>query len=289
MIFRILSLLPQGLIYFIGDVLGLIVFKVFGYRRKVIEENLRICFPEFTDKEVRRTANEFGRQFFQVLSETICSYRFKEEDWKEHIVVEQAKKVKDYIREGKTVLVTYGHMTNWEWPLVSIGSLLNIPSEFLYKPLENKAVNKTLLEFREKHGAKGLPKDSAIRYILKNRDKPRLIGLVGDQTPSIGFEKRWLDFMGKETAFYMGLEKIAVATQSPVFFLEVMRTGRGQYHYTFNEIATPPYEKGHTGIIETYVKCLEENIRKQPGSYLWSHRRWKYTRKQDEEHVPVWD
>ena len=280
MIFRIIATLPQWLVYLLADFLWFWVFKVFGYRRKIIQGNIRSCFPEFSEIKVKRVSNEFGRQFLHVLGEAIFAYKFTEEDWKERIVIEGAKKLKDYLKNNQTVLLTYGHMTNWEWPLVSMGSVLKIPSEFLYKPMENSSVDKTLLEFREKHGAKGLPKDAAIRHILTHKDEPRLIGMVSDQVPSKGTEKVWLNFMGRETAFYTGLEKIATATQSPVFFLDVLRTGRGKYHYKLTEIASPPYEKNHGGIIERYASCLEENIRKQPSGYLWSHRRWKYTRDQ---------
>jgi len=286
MIFKIIASLPPRLIYAITDFLWFFAFKVFGYRRKVIEGNIRTCFPEFTEAEVKKTSRAFGRQFLQVLGEAIFAYRFKAKDWEERIVVENAGKIKDYIKNNQTVLVAYGHMTNWEWPLVSIGSLLNIQTEFLYKPLENKSLDKTMLEIREKHGAKGLAKDTAIRHILRNKNQPKLIGIVGDQMPVIWYEKQWLSFFGKETAFYTGIEKIAVATQSPVFFLEVIREERGKYHFSFKEIATPPYEKGHTGIIKAYAECLEQNIRKQPAGYLWSHKRWKYTRKEDEEHIP---
>lgn len=280
MIFRIIAILPRWLVYVLADLAWFFVFKIFGYRRKVVSENIASCFPELSSAEVRKTSNQFGRQFVHVLGEAIFAYRFKEKDWKDRILIEDARKLKEYLRNNYTVLLAYGHMTNWEWPLVSIGSLLNIETEFLYKPMKNSMVDETLLEFREKHGAKGLPKDSAIRHILKNKDKPRLIGMVADQIPSMGAEKQWLNFMGRETAFYTGLEKIAIATQSPVFFLEVVRTERGRYHYSFKEIATPPYSKDHTGIIEKYAACLEENIRKQPFGYLWSHKRWKYTKEQ---------
>lgn len=281
MIFRVIASLPRWLVYVIADFLWFWGYKVFGYRRKVIQGNISSCFPEFSREQVKKTSSAFARQFFHVLGEAIFSYKFTEQDWKDRIVIENARKVKEYLKNNQTVLLAYGHMTNWEWPLVSVGSILKIPSEFLFKPMENSSVDKTLLEFREKHGAKGLPKDSAIRHILRHKNQPRLIGMVGDQIPAKGTDKVWLNFMGKETAFYTGLEKIAVATQSPVFFLEVMRTGRGKYQYTFKEIDSPPYAKDHSGIIEKYAASIEENIRMQPEGYLWSHKRWKYTKAED--------
>ncbi len=281
MIFRIIASLPRWLVYIIADIIWFWVFKVFGYRRKVIFRNIRSCFPELSEKEIKRVWSEFGRQFFHVLGEAIFAYKFKLEDWKERIIIEDSDKLKEYLKNNRTVLLTYGHMSNWEWPLVSLSSLLKLETEFLYKPMEKDAVDKTLLEFRQKHGAKGLAKDSAIRHILKHKDRPKMIGMVADQLPSIGTEKRWLEFFGIDTAFYTGIEKIAIATQSPVFFLDIVRTGRGNYRYSFKEIAAPPYEKGHKGIVEKYAECLEENIRKAPSNYLWSHKRWKYTKEQD--------
>ncbi len=281
MIFRIIAALPRWLIYLIADFLWFWGFKVFGYRRKVVRENIRSCFPEFTEAELKKVWSDFGRQFLHVFGEAIFCYHFTQEDWNERIIVENSRNVKEYLKEDKAVLIVYGHMTNWEWPMVSLGEVLGVPTEFLYRPMENDAVDKTLLKFREKHGGKGLHKDKAIRHILKNRGTPRVIGLVADQVPSLGTEKRWLNFFGKETAFYVGVEKIALATQSPVFFLEVLRTERGKYHYTFHEISIPPYDKSYSGIIEKYAACLEENIRKQPSGYLWSHKRWKYTKEQD--------
>lgn len=281
MIFRIIAVLPHWLVYLLADFLWFWGVKVFGYRRKVIRGNIKSCFPGFSEGEVKRISNEFGRQFLHVLGEAIFCYHFTDRDWEERIVAENAAKVKEYLKQNRTVLLVYGHMTNWEWPLVSLGKVLGVPTEFLYRPMENNAVDKTLKEFREKHGGRGLHKDKAIRHILKHKNKPRVIGLVGDQVPSLGTEKRWLDFFGIETAFYVGIEKIAKATNSPVFFLDVVRTDRGKYHYIFQEIAKPPYESESPDIIEAYAKCLEANIRKQPESYLWSHRRWKYTKEQD--------
>lgn len=285
MIFRLLSYLPLQLLYAISGFLANAVFNVFGYRMEIIRSNIKACFPEYSDEEVNRTAKAFVRQFSQVLAELVAAYRFTEKDWVERIEIEGASKLKDYLSEGKSVLLSYGHFANWEWPLMCFPRVLGIKTEFLYHPLKNQKVNDSLLRIREKHGAQGLPKDQSLRHILRTRKEPKVIGLINDQIPAKGTEKKWLDFFGRETAFYVGLEKLAISTQSPVFYLNLSRISKGKYRYDIREIAMPPYSKEHTGIIKQYAKELEENIRAQPESYLWSHKRWKYTRKQNEKYL----
>jgi len=121
-----------------------------------------------------------------------------------------------------------------------------------------------------------------MRQIIKRRKQSRLIGIIGDQLPTIGAEKLWFDFLNRETAFYVGAERIAAMTQYAVFYIDTRRTGLGRYEVTFKKIASPPYEKGQTGIIEKYKELLEETILQSPSDYLWSHRRWKYTKEQSD-------
>jgi KDO2-lipid IV(A) lauroyltransferase len=43
-------------------------------------------------------------------------------------------------------------------------------------------------------------------------------------------------------------------------------------------IAKPPYAHGIIDILPRYVEEAEILIRKYPSDWLWSHKRWKYTK-----------
>ena len=51
--------------------------------------------------------------------------------------------------------------------------------------------------------------------------------------------------------------------------------------FILDVIAEPPYEKFSQDIVERYARELEAMIRAQPSGWLWSHRRWKFSRQDD--------
>jgi Kdo2-lipid IVA lauroyltransferase/acyltransferase len=66
-----LSRLPYGLLYFLSDILYYFIRYVTGYRKKVVQDNMRKCFPEKTETELKKTMNEFYRHFCDLVVETL--------------------------------------------------------------------------------------------------------------------------------------------------------------------------------------------------------------------------
>ena len=75
-----LSLLPMRVLYVIADGFYALVYYVFGYRKKVVLQNLEAAFPEKTDKERKLIAKRFYHHFIDTFMETIkmlsCSEAF---------------------------------------------------------------------------------------------------------------------------------------------------------------------------------------------------------------------
>ncbi len=283
LLIRLFSLFPFWLLYPVAEATAFFGYHVLRYRREVVFENLSISFPEKSDREIKRIAKRFYRQFSQVFVESIKAYRFSKEDWVHRVPLKNPEALQNYLAKDIPVLLMSGHTANWEWPAFSIGQQIGYPMEFLYKPVKNEGFDKIMLTLRTKHGGMAVPKDAAMREIIKRRKKPRLIGIIGDQLPSIGTEKLWFNFLNRETAFYKGAERIATLTNYAVFYVNTRRTGLGRYEITFKPISAPPYVKGQTGIIEEYANLLQGTIHRNPSDYLWSHRRWKYTKAEETE------
>ncbi len=282
---RLISLFPLWLIYSISEVFAFLLYHVFRYRRGVVRQNLTQSFPEKSKSEIKTIEKDFYRNFPRVFLEIIKSYSFKKEDWLEHVTILNPELPLRYLDGGTPVILMGGHTANWEWTAFSVGQLMGYPIEFLYKPVKSESFNHLMLKLRERHGGLAVPKDDAVRHIIKRRKQIRTIGIIGDQLPSMGTEKVWLNFLNKETPFYVGAERIATMVGYATFFVDFVRISRGKYELKFIEIARPPYEKGQTGIIEAYVRELEKSIRANPSDYLWSHKRWKYTKEEEEAHL----
>ena len=67
-----------------------------------------------------------------------------------------------------------------------------------------------------------------------------------------------------------------------VLFAQCHRRRTGYYEIEFKELASPPYDKESHAITDRYVALTEEAIRNEPESWLWSNRRWKRNRAEEE-------
>src|SRR5688500_12055140 len=69
--FYLLSLLPMRLLYMLSDLVYIIVYRLLGYRKKVVFGNLHIAFPEKTEKELEIIARKFYHNLLDSFIETI--------------------------------------------------------------------------------------------------------------------------------------------------------------------------------------------------------------------------
>lgn len=58
-IFYLISPLPWRVMYLISDCIAFILYHVIEYRKKVVMDNLKIAFPEITERERLGIAKKF--------------------------------------------------------------------------------------------------------------------------------------------------------------------------------------------------------------------------------------
>ena len=80
----LLSILPFRILYFISDGVYLLVYYVIGYRKKVVFNNLKLSFPEKSDKELVKISKKFYHHFVDVFIEMIKSFTISEKEILEH-------------------------------------------------------------------------------------------------------------------------------------------------------------------------------------------------------------
>ena len=133
----------------------------------------------------------------------------------------------------------------------------------------------------KRFGIKTYGTREALWHLFRVRHTVRAYCFAGDQCPQKDDAKHWASFFGHETAFFQGLERVPRLLNAPVFFLHIKQTRRGYYHITPQLIAAPPYapyDARALAILPAYCRALEASIQAAPKCWLWSHKRWKYTR-----------
>jgi KDO2-lipid IV(A) lauroyltransferase len=102
--------------------------------------------------------------------------------------------------------------------------------------------------------------------------------MVADQAPTSSGVRYFTQFMGLDTAFFVGPEMIAKGGKLPVFYIAMRRVSRGHYCMRFVQIAAAGEEFAPGALIERYAAEIERHTRERPSDWLWNYRRWKVQR-----------
>ncbi len=184
--------------------------------------------------------------------------------------------VNQYLRVGKSVILSGSHQNNWEWLGYSMPSDFIGPTIGSYKPMTNKIIDAFVSKRRSKGGLILTSMDDTFATMRKNRMHPSVYLLISDQSPSSRKSAHWLPFFGIETAFTPGMGFLARRMDLPVVHCHINRLRRGFYEIVFTEICINPADMEPENITAMYASLLEQQIREQPASWLWSHKRWKF-------------
>jgi KDO2-lipid IV(A) lauroyltransferase len=277
MIFWVIALLPFTLLYLLSDVLAFTIHYVFGYRRGVVHDNLRRSFPEKTQNEILKIANKFYRNLTDLMVEVIKSNKMTREQVEQRIKFVNQEVLEDDLYDArKNVFALLGHCGNWEWVGNKIATFLKHDGGAIYKPVQDKFFDDYLVKQRQKYkGTLMIDYKKVFRTLVTLKDKLITVFVLADQSPARTEMDYFVNFLGQKTAFYDGMDKVARALNYAVIYLDVQRIKRGYYEVEIKTIAENAKETPEDFITKSYVRLLEETIRKSPDNWLWSHKRWK--------------
>ena len=271
----VVSLLPWFVIYRISDFFYLLVYYVLGYRKEVVMNNLATAFPEKTGKERRKIAREMYRQLIDTFIETIKLLSISKDELNKRFKCNY-EVVNDLLDSGQNVQLHGGHFFNWEY--VNLAYCINLKCPFLgvYHPLSNKVVDKVMYDMRTRFGSIAIPSSNFNRGFLRHSKGRYALALGGDQNSSNLHNAYWLPFFGRMAPFVTGLERMAVAKDTAIVFVNSYRVKRGYYRSELSLFTTTPSSLPKGEITIAFRNYLEGQIRLRPSNYLWTHKRWKH-------------
>jgi len=271
----LLSLLPLRILFLFSDLAHLIVYRLSGYRKNIVMQNLTIAFPEKSEAEKERIASRFYRHFTDTFIETIKLISASPAFMKKHYRA-NAEIFDSLYAAGKKCQIHLGHNFNWE--LANVAMPLMMPYKLLtvYAPIKNKTFDRLFRKIRSRTGATLLPANNMSQAIVPYRNQQYMLALVADQNPGIPSKGYWLNFFGRPTPFVKGPEKGARANDAAVVFVHFTQPRRGYYEAHFELATSDPLSLPETQLTRNYIQYLERVIRAHPDMWLWSHRRWKH-------------
>lgn len=277
-----IGILPFCVLYLISDMLRFLLCKVVKYRWNVITTNLRNSFPEKDEREIKLLARKFYGFLSDYFVETAKLSVIGSKSMMKRMRFCNIELMTHNLRDGRNVSLLLGHYGNWEW----ISSLpLHLPTDFygaqVYHPLENPAADRTFLKIRSRFHAICVKMNAIYRTVVRwqREGKPSAVGYIADQSPLITDTHLWVDFLNQDTPVFTGPERISTKLHATVYYLDVKRIKRGYYEVEMKKVSDDAAEEEPFALTREYYSMLETTIRRQPELWLWSHRRWKRTRK----------
>lgn len=275
----LLSVLPSRLFYGISDVIYILVFHVVGYRKKVVLDNLKLCFPEKEEQELLRIRKEFYKHMCDMFLEMTRTMNFSQAQLERHYRIINLETLLESEKHKSTLVLT-AHYGNWEWSVI-LNRVIKSKGYAVYQKINNHYFDQLVRKIRSKWGADPIHQKETVRTIVKNeKDGIRsLYGIVADQSPQKHRAKYWNNFMGHYVPIFTGPEDLARKLDLAVYFARITKIKRGYYTFELVPITLNGGNTQEHEITDTFMKLTEDRIRTAPAYYLWTHRRWKHRKK----------
>ncbi|WP_160715518.1 lysophospholipid acyltransferase family protein [Chitinophaga solisilvae] len=250
-----------------------LLYRVMRYRYAEVIQNLSRSFPEKSYGEIKNIATQFYRHFSRLFMEILELFTIPESRIKKRVVLHQAALLDACHARGRNIIIMLGHYGNWEC-VTMLPAFFSFDIYGVYKPLHNGFFNRLMKKIRGRFGLKMLPVEEAPKHLLKSR-KPGAYIFISDQSPAKG-GKYIVNFLNQPTRVITGAERLARATDAVVVYAVINRSATGRrWEITFSLITDDAATTRSGEITSRFNQQLEQDIRKSPAYWLWTHRRWK--------------
>lgn len=267
-----LSLLPHKISLRVGDILGLLIFNLWGSRRRIALDNIKIAIGNQQRLIAKETFKNFGKSLIEVIK---IYYGFGKKiiDNVEIYGIDNYYKAKS---KGKGVILITGHCGNWELMALTFGIKVDKTSVVARKQ-NNPYINKLVEKIRAKYGNRVIYKKGALKAILTDLKANNAVGILMDQAV-LDNEGYVIDFLGKPAWTTKVPALIARKTGSPVIPIFINRKGNKHVINIYPELILSTAVDTEKAVIEdtkNFSKHIEDYIKNNPSEWLWIHRRWK--------------
>ena len=270
LIFIVLRILPLGISSFLMGKLSSLIGPRLGVTKKAYN-NIKNVMPEKNEKEITKIIKDMWENLGKVAGEYPHLSKISPE--KNNKIQIYGKKNLLLVKKTKTPAIFFsGHLANWEiLPNVAIKN--GVPVLSIFRRPNNPFINFLIKYIRSNLPMAPKGKEGA-RQLIYSLKKGRSIGLVIDQKMNDGIE---VPFFNKPAMTSDALAQLCLRIKSLVIPVEVERMKNTNFKITFHnplKIIKNGQKKTPLQIMTEVNLIMEKWIRKNPGQWLWLHRRW---------------
>ena len=270
--FLIFKILGLKLASSLGSVLGKILGPVFR-SKNIINKNLRICFKNITEEEIRKITDGMWSNIGRTFAEYIFLKKIRKD--KSLFKINGLEILEEIKKKNEPVVFVSAHLANFELMAMQL-DLHGIKLAAIYRPLNNFFLNPVMEYLRMiyicpiqiKKGRQGM------KEILKRFKDQYSIALMVDQRLSEGEKINFFNQAAYTTTIPAQMKRRFKCKIIPIY---LDRINGVNFEMTIHKpIEFEDLDEKETANITLKInKIIEEMILLKPELWTWSHNRWK--------------
>ena len=268
-------LLPVRAGYSFARFLAILQFYFSKKDREVVLDNLKAVLK--TDD--KRTLRHIGKEVFVNFAKYLVDFfRFSKLD--ESYIRGNVKFVgkgnfDEALRRGKGVIALTAHLGNYELG-GAIVALCGYPLNAVALDHQNKFVNNFFIRQRRIAKINVIQMGVALKKCYECLTKGQVLALLGDRDFSNHGIR--VNFFGKDSSIPKGPAILSLRTGASIVPAFIIRLPDDTFQFTFEKPipynTTDGFEDDVRRITESYVKVIEEYVRRYPSQWFMFRRFW---------------
>lgn len=274
-VMKAIARLPLPVLRGIGTGMGRLLHSVALPRRRVVDANLKLCFPEMSDAERSRISRETFVYFAQSWLDRSWLWHAPRAVVESRLAVRGAQEDLDELANGEQAVILFApHFYGLDAGATTLTMHMARPSMTIYTTQRDPMVDAWAREGRTRFGnVTALERTDGVKPVLHRLRRGEVLYLLPDMDfgPS---QSIFVPFFGVQAATVPSLSRFSQLGRAIVMPVLTRVTPQG-----YEVELLPRWKDFPTGDIVADTtrqnERLEGYIRAMPSQYYWVHRRFK--------------
>ena len=263
--------LPYRVLLKVGAVLGAVMYRFAGERRRIAARNLELCFPELDPAARARLLDEAFAALGVGLFEFARAWWGDVAPMRRDLRVEGLEHLQAAQAGGRGVIVISGHFTTLE---LSARLMCDYaPLAGMYRPHATGAMEWAVKRGRLRYATAMFGREE-LRPALKHLKQGGLLWFAPDQDTRRG-DSVFVPFFGRPAYSLTSTHQLARLSGAAVIAFAHERRPDGGYTLRLSPAFEEFPSKDATADTARVMAAIEAMVRAVPAQYLWIHRRFK--------------
>ena len=268
---RLLAVLPLAWVRGLGRVLGWLLFALAVSRRRVVQVNLRLCFPDHSPQELRAVALQTFVHFAQAWLDRGWLWHGSVAKLRQRLRVSGAS---HELQGGQPTVIFAPHFVGLDAGWTALTQQLPRCYTTIYSNQADPTLDQWILQGRKRFGTPRLfGRDDGLKPVVQALRDGRPLYLLPDMNITRQ-ESVFVPFYGVSTATLTSLSRFARLGRAKVVPVVTELTASG-----YDVHVKPAWVDFPTDDLEADAATMNRNLQayidEMPNQYYWVHKRFK--------------